>query len=83
MNLEVIGNTARRPRVSCAEKLQLRRLYQEALKRRDDAINDMLPVRGKVCREEYERLRALADYARAALNLTRRALEGHKQDHGC
>ena len=83
MNLGVIANTGRRPRVSCAEKLRLRTLYGEALKCRDGAINDMLLVRGQVSKEEYERIRALADEARAALNLARQALERHKHEHGC
>jgi hypothetical protein len=83
MNLGVIANTSRRPRVSCAEKLRLRTLYGEALKRRDGAINDMLLVRGQVSKEKYERIRALGDEARAALNVARQALEQHKHEHGC
>lgn len=83
MNPEVITNAGPSPRVSCAEKLLLRTLYGEALKRRDGAINAVLLVRGKVSKQEYDRVRAHADEARAALNLARQALEQHKQDHCC
>lgn len=47
------------------------------------AINDMVLARGKVSKEEYDRVRALADEARAALNRARQVLEQHKLDHGC
>ncbi|HEV8413561.1 MAG TPA: hypothetical protein VGQ49_08190 [Bryobacteraceae bacterium] len=83
MNPEVIAKAGPSPRLSCPEKLQLRTLYGEALKRRDGAINQVLLVRGKVSIQEYDRIRALADEARAALNLARRALEEHKENHGC
>jgi hypothetical protein len=83
MNPELIANAGPSPRVSCAEKLLLRTRYGEALKRRDTAINAVLLVRGKVSKQEYDRVRALADEARAALNLARQALEQHKQDHSC
>ena len=83
MHLESIANAGPSPTISCAEKLQLRILSREALKRRDGAINDLLLARGKVSRQEYERIRALADEARAALNIARRALEQHKHEHGC
>jgi len=83
MNPEVIANAGPSPRLSCAEKLQLRALYGEALKRRDGAINQVLLVRGKVPIQEYDRFRTLADEARAALNLARQALEEHKENHGC
>jgi hypothetical protein len=82
MNLEVISNTAR-PRVSCAEKLELRTRYAEALKRQVGATNEVLLARGKVSKHEYEQTRTLADEARAALNVARQALEQHKQSHGC
>jgi hypothetical protein len=83
MNPEVIAKAGPSPKLSCAEKLQLRTLYGEALKRRDGAINQVLLVRGKVSNQEYDRIRTLADEARAALNLARRALEEHKENHGC
>jgi hypothetical protein len=83
MNPELIANVVPSPRVSCAEKLLLRTLYGEALKRRDAAINAVLLIRGKVSKQEYDRVRALADEARVALNLARQALEQHKQDHSC
>ena len=93
MNLDLIANIARRPSISCTEKLQLRTIYGDALKRRDAAINDMVLARGKVSKEEYDRIRVLADEARAALvladearaalNRSRQALEQHKLDHGC
>jgi ElaB/YqjD/DUF883 family membrane-anchored ribosome-binding protein len=83
MNPEVIASNVLNLRLSCAEKLQFRTLYQEAVKRRDDAINEVLLARGKVSSQEYDRVRARADEARAALNIARQALEQHKQAHGC
>ena len=64
--------------IRCEEKVELRTLYNEALKRRDKAVNDVLLVRGRVSQQEYDRIRVLADEARAALNHALLALEQHK-----
>ena len=67
----------------CEEKKRLRALYQLADKRHSGAVNDVLRVRGKGSKEEYDRVRAVADEARNARNAARLALDRHKQEHGC
>lgn len=67
----------------CEEKKRLRALYQQADKRHSSAVSDVLRVRGKVSKEELDRIRALVDEARNARNLARVALEQHKKEHGC
>jgi phage/plasmid-associated DNA primase len=67
----------------CEEKKRLRSLYQLADKRHSSAVNDVLRVRSKVSKEEYDRVRARVDEARNARNLARLTLEQHKNEHGC
>ena len=69
--------------LQCEEKARLRVLCRDAIKLRNKAVNDVLLVRGRATKEEYHRLRALADDARAGANRARQALEQHKDAHGC
>jgi hypothetical protein len=64
----------------CEEKQRLRVLYSQAIEGNSSAVNKVLLSRGK---QDYDRVRALADEARRALNSARSALEQHKQEHGC
>jgi hypothetical protein len=66
--------------VLCDEKQRLRALYSRALEGHSRAVDAALLARGK---PEYDRVRALADEARRALNSARSALEEHKQEHRC
>ena len=61
----------------------MRTLYTDAIKLRDKAVNDVLLFRGRATKQEYDRIRALADDARSVVNRARQALEQHKDAHGC
>ena len=67
----------------CEEKKRLRTLYQLAEKRHSSAVNDVLRVRGKASKEEYDRARARVDEARNSRNAARLVLEQHKKEHHC
>jgi len=64
----------------CEEKQGLRLRYSQALKDNDSAVDNLVLARGT---PEYDRIRALRDEARSALNAARAALEQHKQEHCC
>jgi hypothetical protein len=67
----------------CKEKQRLRSIYAQAVERHNRLVNEVTAVRGKVSKEEYERVRALADNARNARTVARQALEQHKREHRC
>ena len=75
--------STRVPIALCEEKQRLRVVYGEAVRVNSVAVNEVLNARGKVSRQECDRLRARSDEARHALNSARSALEQHKQEHGC
>jgi len=52
-------------------------------KRHSSAVNDVLRVRGKASKEEYDRARARVDEARNSRNAARLVLEQHKKEHHC
>ena len=67
----------------CDEKQRLTILYNAAAERFAACVNDVNQVRGQTSKNEYDRVRALADEARNSRNTTRLSLEQHKKDHGC
>ena len=67
----------------CEEKARLRILYKASNERYSAAVNDLIAIRGKATEEEYHRVRSLLTEARNVRDASRRALEQHKQEHGC
>jgi hypothetical protein len=70
-------------RPPCEEKHRLRVLYNRACERYSATVNDLILVRGKTTKEEYNRVQRFVDEARDASNAAGLALEQHKQEHGC
>jgi hypothetical protein len=67
----------------CEEKERLRSLYRKAADAYTAAVNDLIAIRGKTTEEDYHRVRGVLTEARNARDTARRALEEHKQKHGC
>jgi hypothetical protein len=70
-------------RPPCEEKDRLRVLYSAAAEHYTAAVNDVNLSRGNTAQGEYSRVRELVYEARTARDVARRALEQHKQEHGC
>jgi hypothetical protein len=68
---------------ACEEKERLRSLYNASLGAYTAVVNELIGMRGKTTREEYDRVRRFLTEARNARDAARRALEQHKQEHGC
>ena len=67
----------------CTEKTRLRTTFQSAADQHDRVLEETVRARGSVAKQEYERLRAIENQARADRNAARLALERHKEEHGC
>ena len=61
----------------------MRAVHKEAAERYTAAVNDVNVTGGKSTKEEYDRLRSVADKAKAARNAAQQALNDHKKSHGC
>ncbi len=79
----VLGAHPVRLKPPCSEKTRLRVVFQSAFDRHGKAVDETLRARGKVPKQEYERIRAVEDAARADRNAAQLALERHTQEHGC
>jgi hypothetical protein len=69
--------------VSCDEKQRLTILYNAAAERFAACVYEVNQVRGHTSKNEYDRVRAVADDARNSRNAARLSLEQHKKDHRC
>ena len=68
---------------SCEERQRLRVLSNAATIQFTQAMNNVVLRRGKVAKEEYDRVRLVMEQARDCRNAARQALAQHKQEHGC
>ena len=68
---------------ACEEKERLRTFYNVSLGAYTAVVNDLIAIRGKTTKEEYDRVRSFLTEARNARDAARRALEKHKTEHGC
>jgi hypothetical protein len=75
--------TARARIALCQEKQRLRILYSQAVEINCCAVEGLIQARGRVSKQEYDRLLAVRNEVRQMLNSARSALEQHKQEHGC
>jgi hypothetical protein len=69
--------------VACEEQDRLLTLYRAKVSAYSAVVNDLTLTRGKVILQEYIRLAAVTEKARAASEAARRALDQHTQEHGC
>jgi len=69
--------------VACEERHRLLNLYGAKLSAYSTAVNDLTLTRGKIMLQEYNRLAAVTEKARAALEAARQALDRHTEEHGC
>jgi hypothetical protein len=75
--------TTKVQRALCDEKQRLRILYSQAVEIHCSAVDGMLQARGRVSKQEYDRLLTVRDEAKRVLNSARLALDQHKREHGC
>jgi hypothetical protein len=69
--------------VPCAEKNRLLNLYQAKVSAHSAAVHDLILTRGKISKQEYERLWATAEKARTDSEASSLAVYRHTHDHGC
>jgi hypothetical protein len=69
--------------MTCDEKVLLQRRYARATGMYTDALTFLSARIGTVDKQEYERLRYIAERFRKASDYARMELEKHTADHGC
>jgi len=69
--------------MSCEEQGRLLDLYREAVSHYSATVNDMHLTRGKITKEEYDRLLRTTNKARADSETAYFSLERHVDKHGC
>ena len=69
--------------MACEEQHRLLDLYTAKVSAYSAAVNDLALTRGKIMLQEYNRLAAVTEKARAASEAARRVLDRHTEEHGC
>ena len=69
--------------MACEEQHRLLALYRARVSAYSVAVNDLTLTRGKIMLQQYDRLAAVTGKARTASEAARRALDQHKNEHGC
>lgn len=67
----------------CEEKCRLLNLHKDKVAAHAVAVNDLTHTRGSTSQQEYDRLSATAEKARADSEAARLALFQHTNEHGC
>jgi hypothetical protein len=69
--------------VPCKEQTLLLNVYRAKVVAYSASVNDLTVMRGKISKEDYDRLADVTDKARTASEAARLALYRHTQEHGC
>jgi hypothetical protein len=69
--------------VPCEEQARLLTVYRAKVAAYSASVNDLTLTRGKILKEDYDRLADVAEKARTASEVARLALGRHTQSHGC
>lgn len=67
----------------CEVKYRLLKLYKASVSAHAVAVGDLSKTRGKVSKQDYDRLWELTEKARGESDAASRALLDHTREHGC